>query len=134
MKVEELKIGQSCELKKMFTEEDVKTFASLSLDTNPVHINKDYAKDSIFKAQIVHGFLSSSLISAVIGTKMPGPGSIYLHQDLNFKKPVYIGEEVKAVVKITDIKKEKSIITLETFCYNEKDEIVVEGCAIIKIL
>lgn len=132
MKIEDFKIGQSCELRKIFSEEDVLKFASLSLDTNPIHIDKQYAEKSVFGKQIVHGFLSSSLISAVIGTKMPGPGSIYLHQNLNFKKPVYIGDEVKAIVTIKDINIEKSIIYLDTMCYNSLDNIVIEGNAIIK--
>lgn len=134
MEIENFKVGQSCELKKKFTEKDVLNFASLSMDLNPVHVDKKYAENSIFKGQIVHGFLSSSLISAIIGTKMPGPGSIYLHQDLNFKKPVYIDDEVKGVVTIKEINKEKSIIHLDTFCYNSKNEIVVDGSAIIKLL
>lgn len=132
MNINDFKIGQSCELKKKFTEEDVLLFASLSMDTNPIHIDKQYAEKSMFGKQIVHGFLSSSLISAIIGTKMPGPGSIYINQNLNFKKPVYIGDEVKAIVTIKNIKYEKSIIYLETICYNTLNEITVEGEAIIK--
>lgn len=133
MKIEELKIGDSFELCKSFSEQDVNLFSKLSLDTNPIHIDEDYAKDSIFKRKIVHGFLSSSLISAIIGTRLPGPGSIYLHQELNFKKPVYIGEQVRALVTINDIKLEKSIIYLQTNCYNSNNEITVEGNAIIKL-
>ena len=109
MKIEELKKGDSFELCKSFTEEDIKRFAELSLDTNPIHIDVEYAKKTIYKKPIVHGFLSSSLISAIIGTKLPGPGSIYLNQDLNFKRPIYIGEQIRAVVTIIDIKLEKSI-------------------------
>lgn len=133
MKIEELKIGDSFELCKSFSEQDVNLFSKLSLDTNPIHIDEDYAKDSIFKRKIVHGFLSSSLISAIIGTRLPGPGSIYLHQELNFKKPVYIGEQVRALVTINDIKLEKSIIYLQTNCYNSNNEITIEGNAIIKL-
>lgn len=133
MKIEELKIGDSFELCKSFSEQDVNLFSKLSLDTNPIHIDEDYAKDSIFKRKIVHGFLSSSLISAIIGTRLPGPGSIYLHQELNFKKPVYIGEQVRALVTINDIKLEKSIVYLQTNCYNSNNEITIEGNAIIKL-
>lgn len=133
MKIEELKIGDSFELCKSFSEQDVNLFSKLSLDTNPIHIDEDYAKDSIFKRKIVHGFLSSSLISAIIGTRLPGAGSIYLHQELNFKKPVYIGEQVRALVTINDIKLEKSIVYLQTNCYNSNNEITIEGNAIIKL-
>lgn len=133
MKIEDLFIGQSYEMSKTFTEQDVETFSNLSLDTNPIHLDEKYAESTVFKRKIVHGFLSSSLISAIIGTKMPGPGSIYLHQEMNFKKPVFIGDVVKAVATITDINKEKSIIYLQTNCYNGGDELTVEGKAVIKL-
>lgn len=134
MKIEDLYIGLSYELKRTFYEKDVLSFADLSMDNNPVHINKKFANQSIFKRQIVHGFLSGSLFSAIIGTKMPGIGSIYLHQEMNFKKPVYIGEEVRAVVTITDIKFEKSIVYLQTNCYDPQNEVTIEGKAIIKLI
>lgn len=133
MIINELIIGQKCEMRKVFSEDDVKSFSLLSNDTNPIHLDESYASNFIFKKRIVHGFLSSSLFSAIIGTIMPGPGSIYLHQDLDFRKPVYIGEEVRAVVEITNIKVEKSVVYLSTKCYNEKDEITVEGNAVIKL-
>lgn len=133
MIINELIIGQKCEMRKVFSEDDVKSFSLLSNDTNPIHLDESYASNFIFKKRIVHGFLSSSLFSAIIGTIMPGPGSIYLHQDLDFRKPIYIGEEVRAVVEITSIKVEKSVVYLSTKCYNEKDEITVEGNAVIKL-
>ena len=133
MRIDDLFIGESCEMCKVFTEQDVLTFSMLSLDKNPIHLDKKYAETSFFKRRIVHGFLSSSLISAIIGTKMPGPGSIYLHQEMNFKKPVFIGDIVKAVVTITDINKEKSIVYLQTNCFNGFDELTVEGKAVIKL-
>lgn len=133
MKIDDLFIGQSCEMSKTFTEQDVLTFSVLSLDTNPIHLDEKYAESTIFKRRIVHGFLSSSLISAIIGTKMPGPGSIYLHQEMNYKKPVFIGDLVKAVVTVTDINREKSIVYLQTNCYNSNNELTVEGKAVIKV-
>lgn len=133
MNIKDLVVGQTCEMRKTFTEEDVKFFSVLSNDTNPIHLDSEYASKSIFKKQIVHGYLSSSLISAIIGTKMPGPGSIYLHQDLNFRRPVFIGEEVRAEVTVQDINIEKSTVTLQTNCYNPNNEITVEGSAIIKL-
>ena len=133
MKIDDLFIGQSCEMSKTFTEQDVLTFSVLSLDTNPIHLDEKYAESTIFKRRIVHGFLSSSLISAIIGTKMPGPGSIYLHQEMNYKKPVFIGDLVKAVVTVTDINSEKSIVYLQTNCYNSNNELTVEGKAVIKV-
>lgn len=132
MKISEFIVGHEEKMSKKFTLKDVQQFAKLSLDINPVHLDEEYAKTTIFKAQIVHGFLCASLISAVIGTKLPGPGAIYLHQELNFKKPVYLNEKVTAVVKITDIKLEKSVLFLETICYKNNEDNVIEGKAVVK--
>lgn len=128
----DLKIGQSASLTKAFTEQEVSLFADLSLDQNELHVNEEYAKNSMFKQRIVHGFLSGSLISAVIGTVLPGKGAIYLHQDMDFKKPVYINEEITAVVTIENIKAEKHIYYLHTQCINQKGEIKIEGSAVVK--
>lgn len=127
-------VGQEAKIRKFFSTKDIESFAEMSGDTNPVHLNEAFAKKTIFKKKIVHGFLYSSLISAVIGTKLPGNGSIYLHQELNFKKPVYHNENITALVRITQIKKEKSLIYLDTFCYRDNNDIVVEGKAIIKVI
>lgn len=127
-----LTIGQTASLTKSFTEKDVELFAELSLDKNEIHINDEYAKASIFKQRIVHGFLSGSLISAVIGTILPGKGAIYLHQDMDFKKPVYIGEEITAVVEVERLKEEKRICYLQTRCENRDGEVKISGNAIVK--
>ena len=127
-------VGQEAKIMKCFSTKNIENFAKISGDTNPVHLNEDYANKSIFKKKIVHGFLYSSIISAVIGTKLPGNGSIYLHQELNFKKPVYHDENITALVRITQIKKEKSLIYLDTFCYKDNNDIVVEGKAIVKVI
>lgn len=128
----DLTIGQTASLTKAFTEKDVELFAELSLDNNELHINDEYAKESIFKQRIVHGFLSGSLISAVIGTILPGKGAIYLHQDMDFKKPVYIGEEITAVVEVERLKEEKRICYLQTRCENREGEVKISGSAIVK--
>ena len=131
----ELKIGQEASFSKSFSDKDVELFSKLSLDNNPVHLEDNFAAQTIFKKRIVHGYLYGSLISAVIGTQLPGPGSIYLHQEMNFKKPVYLDETVTATVKVTDINHEKSLIYLETFCVKNNDkQIVLEGKAIIKLV
>ncbi len=126
-------IGQKASLEKVFTDDDVRTFAKISLDANPVHLNDEYAKNTIFKGRIVHGFLSGSLISAIIGTILPGEGTIYLNQTMNFRKPVRIGEKIKATVEIVGIKEEKNILTLNTYCENDNGEIVIEGSAVVKV-
>lgn len=125
-------IGKEASLSKAFTDNDVREFSKLSLDSNPVHLDEEYAKQTIFKQRIVHGFLCGSLISAVIASKLPGPGSIYLHQELNFKKPVFIDETVTAVITVVDMNIEKSIVTLKTICYKGENEVVIEGKAVLK--
>lgn len=126
-------IGQKASIEKAFTDEDVRTFANISLDKNPVHLNQDYAEKTMFKGRIVHGFLTGSLISAIIGTILPGEGTIYLNQTLNFRKPVRIGERITATVEIVGIREDKNILTLNTYCENERGEMVIEGSAIVKV-
>lgn len=133
MNINNYVLGQSEKISKSFSQKEVNEFAELSLDFNPMHLSKEYAEASYFKNIIVHGFLYSSLISAVIGTKLPGPGAIYLHQELNFKAPVFADELVTAIVTITDLNIEKSVLHLETVCLKKAHEIVVLGKAIIKI-
>lgn len=134
MKISNYSVGQSATISKAFSQQDVQKFAELSLDINPIHLNKEYAKTTIFGNSIVHGFLYGSLISAVIANKLPGPGAIYVHQELNFKLPVFTDELITATVTIKDIYKEKSILYLETICSKNKDEIVIAGKALIKII
>lgn len=133
MRIEEFYVGQSASLKKVFSSDDVKAFAELSLDKNPIHLDETYAGQSLFGKRIVHGFFVGSLISAVFGTVLPGEGAIYLHQEMNFRKPVYHGEEIKATVTLTNIKKEKSILYFDTKCENERGEIVIDGNAVLKV-
>lgn len=132
--MDNLFIGQESFISKSFTEKDVELFAELSCDSNPVHLDQIYAQKTIFQKRIVHGYLYGALISAVIGTKLPGPGSIYIHQEMNFKKPVYLNEIVTARVIITEIKLDKSLVFLETNCYKNDNELVLEGKAVIKII
>ena len=134
MKISDLHIGQSYSLSKSFSLKDVEQFAELSMDHNPVHLEQEYASHSLFGKRIVHGYLTSSLFSAIIGTKMPGPGSIYIKQDLTFKKPVFHDEMITATVTIRDIKTEKYIIFLDTICTKNNGEIAIEGNAIVKLI
>ena len=131
--MENLRIGQSASIERSFTKEDVIAFTKLSMDTNPEQLDEEYAKTTVFKDNIVHGFLVGSLISAVIGTMLPGPGSIYLHQEMDFRRPVYIGESVKATVTVESIRTDKPIIRLSTKCMNDRHEEVIDGFAVIKI-
>lgn len=128
----DLRIGQTASLTKSFSERDVTLFSELSLDRNEIHLDENYAKSSIFGRRIVHGFLSGSLISAVIGTLLPGKGAIYLHQDMDFKKPVFIGEMITATVVVEKLKEEKRICYLQTQCANQEGEIKISGSAVVK--
>lgn len=134
MRCDELYIGQSYSMTKSFTSDEVERFAEISGDNNLVHIDKDYAENSVFHGRIIHGFLTGSLFSAIIGTKLPGPGSIYLGQNMVFKKPVYHGQTVTATVTITEIRKDKPIVRLKTTCVNESGETVIDGEATVKVI
>lgn len=133
MRIDDFYIGQTASLKKVFRTEDVEAFASISRDCNPIHLDPIYAEKSMFGKRIVHGFLVGSLISAVFGTQLPGEGAIYLHQEMNFRKPVFHGEEITATVVVTNIRTDKSILYFDTTCVNERGEIVIEGKAILKV-
>lgn len=134
MRIDELYVGQSSSLSKRFSFEDVKAFAGLSQDNNPVHLDKEYAEKSVFQNRIVHGFLTGSLFSAIIGTQLPGNGSIYLGQTLNFRKPVYHDQLITATVTVMEIRKDKPIVKLSTVCKNDQDEVVIDGEAIVKLI
>ena len=133
MTYEEIKLGDSAFITKTITKEDVEEFAKLSLDINPIHLDQEYGKSSIFKDNIVHGMLVASLISAVIGNDLPGHGTIYLGQDLKFMKPVYIGDTCTATVTVIEKKDEKDIIILDTVVSAGNDEnVVIKGQAVVK--
>jgi len=131
--INNLKVGERASLSRVFTEEDVIQFANISTDTNPIHLDESFAADSVFGQRIVHGMLIASLFSALVGVKLPGEGSIYLGQSLNFKAPVSIGEQVTASVEIIKIREDKPIVTLRTLCVNSEGQIVVDGEAVVKV-
>jgi acyl dehydratase len=126
-------IGDKASLSKAFTEEEVYQFAEISTDKNPIHLDKDFGKASIFGERIVHGILVASLFSGLIGMELPGEGSIYLGQNLTFKAPVKIGEQVTASVEVIKIREDKPIVTLQTTCVNSLGQVVVEGEAVVKV-
>lgn len=133
MKCDDLKIGQSYEMQRRFSELDIKSFADLSHDTNPIHTDPEYARNSRFGRLIVPGFLSASLFSAIIGTKFPGIGSVYLSQNMIFRNPVFIDQLVKASVSVKELYPEKNRVLLETLCKDENDVILIEGTALVKL-
>ena len=125
-----LQIGQTAKLTKVITSEDIELFAEISMDKNPVHLDESYAKTTIFKKRISHGMLYGSFISAVIANQLPGPGSIYMKQSFTFLKPVYIGDEITAVVEIIEIPKEQTYKLL-TRCFNQDNQLIIDGIALI---
>lgn len=126
-------IGESEEVCKTITETDVYMFAGISGDFNPVHVNKIYAEESLFGKQIAHGVLVGSLLSNVIGMKLPGPGTIYMEQDMKFLKPVYIGDTITAKAEIEEIiNPAKNILKLRTWIVNQNREVVLDGYAVVK--
>jgi 3-hydroxybutyryl-CoA dehydratase len=125
----QLKLGDKASLSKTISEQDVSDFAKLSLDTNPLHLDEDYARLTRFGGRIVHGMLGASLISAVIGTRLGGP--IYLSQSLKFLKPIHIGEQLTATAEVIGIREDKNFVTLSTVLTNEQGEPLIQGEALV---
>lgn len=126
--LEDLEVGMSDSYARTVSESDVYNFAGVSGDDNPVHINQEYAETTMFKNRIAHGMLTLSYISCVLGTKLPGPGAIYVDQQIKFKAPVYIGDTVTATVTVVEIDQERRRVKLETVC-TVKDKVVATGHA-----
>lgn len=129
----EIFVGNSASISKTFTIKDVEEFSDLSNDKNPVHLDEEFAKSSIFGQRVVHGMLVASLFSGLLGEKLPGKGTIYIGQTLSFTAPVPIGEEVTATVEIVNIREDKPIITLQTICVNSIGQTVIDGEAVVKV-
>ena len=127
---EDLQIGQSVSMVRTVTEADVVAFAAVSGDDNPVHLDEAFAAGTPFKTRIAHGMLSASFISALLGTRLPGPGAIYLSQTLQFKRPVRLGATVEARVEITALEEAKGRVTLSCVCSVEGKP-VLEGEAVV---
>jgi 3-hydroxybutyryl-CoA dehydratase len=127
----QIHVGQKASLSKQFAREDILAFADASGDHNPLHLDEVYARHTRFGKPIAHGMLVAGLISAVLGTQLPGPGTIYLHQELNFKHPVFAGDTITAVVEVIRIREGKPIITLSTQCLNQEGIVVIEGKATV---
>jgi 3-hydroxybutyryl-CoA dehydratase len=130
--LEDLSVGQSAELIRTVQAEDLVAFATVTGDDNPVHLDEDFAKTTSFGGRIAHGMLSAGYISAVIGTKLPGSGAIYLEQTLRFRRPVRIGDEVTARAEVIAIDAERARVTLVTTC-RVAGKVVVEGEATIMV-
>ncbi len=128
--LDELQPGMTAGTAKTITEADILMYAAVSTDTNPVHIDAEAAAKSMFGQRIAHGMLSAGLISAVLGTKLPGPGTIYLSQTMRFRAPVKIGDTVTAKVEVTAVDMAKKRATLKTECF-VAGKVVIEGEAVV---
>ena len=125
-------LGDRAERTRTFTEDDVVDYAEVSGDLNPIHLDDEYAATSRFGRRIVHGFLTAGMISALLGTELPGIGSIYAGQTFKFLAPVYIGDTVTASVEVIEIREDKRLVTLRTDCVNADGKLVLTGEAVIK--
>ncbi|MDN5130871.1 MaoC family dehydratase [Aliarcobacter butzleri] len=128
MEINEIEIGMSESYSQTISESDVKAYARISGDRNPVHMDEEYAEKSRYKKRIAHGMISSSFFSALFGTKLPGPGCVYVNQSLNFKRPVYIGDTVTAIITVTKIDEIKNRVYFDTVC-KVKNKTVIDGKA-----
>ena len=128
---DELQVGDTAEFSKTISESDVYLYAGVTGYFNPAHINEEYAKKTFFETRIVHGLLVGGLISTVLSTKLPGPGSIYIRQELNFLAPVRIGDTVTARVEIADMDREKKRLKMKTVCVNQEGITVLDGAAVL---
>jgi 3-hydroxybutyryl-CoA dehydratase len=130
---EDIKVGDDASITRTITEANIGAFADLTGDTNPIHLDIEYAAKSMFGERIAHGMLVAGLISAVLGTQLPGPSSIYLGQDLKFMAPVKIGDTLTVTATVTEKRDDKRIVKLRTTATNQRGEMVVDGNAVIKM-
>ncbi len=129
--VDELEVGERATFSKTVSESDIYLFAGITGDFNPVHINKIYAESTFFKARIAHGILLAGFLSAVMANQLPGPGAVYISQELHFTAPVFIGDTVTAQVEVLSIDGDVNRVTLKTTCINQNGEMVVDGQALV---
>ncbi|WP_129596622.1 MaoC family dehydratase [Anaerophilus nitritogenes] len=128
----EITIGESASFTKVIEESDISSFASVTGDFNPIHLDSKFAAKTMFKKRIVHGMLTNSLISAVLGTKLPGINTLYLSQNTKFIAPAFIGDELTATVEVKEKRDEKNIIILETIVTNQFGNKISVGEATVK--
>jgi 3-hydroxybutyryl-CoA dehydratase len=128
-----IKPGDTAALSRTISDDDIRAFANATGDHNPLHLDEEFAKQTRFGKRIAHGMLSASLISAVIADELPGQGSVYLGQTLQFVAPVFPGDTVTARVTVTGIREDKPIVKLETVCTNQRQEVVIRGEATVLV-
>lgn len=129
--VDELEVGERAAFSKTVSESDIYLFAGITGDFNPVHVNQTYAESTFFKTRIAHGILLAGFLSAVMANQLPGPGAVYINQELHFIAPVFIGDTVTAQVEVLSIDGDANRVTLKTTCENQNGEMVIDGQAIV---
>jgi len=129
--IAELHVGDAAQVAKTVSESDIYLYAGITGDFNPAHIDEEYAKGTFFKTRIAHGMLLAGFISTVVGNKLPGPGTIYVKQELNFLAPVHMGDTITARAEVAEINVEKNRIKLKTTCVNQDDTTVLDGEALV---
>ncbi|MCC7448397.1 MAG: MaoC family dehydratase [Anaerolineae bacterium] len=128
-----IEVGMKATRTKTISAEDVETFARITDDHNPVHLDDAYAANTRFGKRIAHGVLTAGLISALLANDLPGPGCVYMSQSLKVKAPVFLGETVTAVAEVTAFRPDRKIVTLSTNCYNQDGKLVIEGEAVVLV-
>lgn len=128
-----IEIGMKACISKTISAEDILNFSKVTGDTNPLHLDEDFAQRTRFKGRIAHGMLGATLIAAVLGTKIPGAGGVYLSQSFNFRRPVRPGDVITATVEVIDWNSVKGIVKLRTDCQNGRQEIVIDGEAVLLV-
>ncbi len=128
-----LQVGDSAFVTKTITDDDIRAFADLTGDYNPVHLDDEFARGTRFGRRIAHGMLSAGLISSVLANKLPGAGTVYLSQSLSFVAPVFPGDTITARVTVKKVREDRPIVTLETLCTNQHDKTVIRGEAVVLV-
>jgi 3-hydroxybutyryl-CoA dehydratase len=129
--IDEIEVGDSAEFAKTISEADIYLFAGITGDLNPFHVNEEYSRKTFFKGRIAHGMLLAGFISTVVGCKLPGPGAIYVKQELNFLAPARIGDTITAMATAIEVMPEKNRVIMQTTCTNQNGEIVLDGQAML---
>jgi 3-hydroxybutyryl-CoA dehydratase len=129
--IDKLQVGDAAEFAKTVSETDIYLYAGITGDFNPAHVNENYAKNTLFKTRIAHGMLTAGFISAIIANQLPGPGTIYLKQELSFLAPVHIGDTITARVEILELNTEKNRVRLKTTCSNQDGVTVLDGFGLV---
>ena len=129
--IKQIKLGDTAYFSKTVSESDVYLYAGITGDLNPAHINEAHAKNTFFKTRIAHGMLTAGFISSVLGMQLPGPGTIYMRQSLNFLAPVRFGDTITAKVEVVEVIAEKNRVRLKTTCTNQEGTVVLDGEAMV---